>query len=199
MTNPALLPEKNLLIQLQAGSQSAFELLYNLYSKRIYRKILGLVKIADTADELTQVLFVKIWNKRQIVDPDKNFEAFLYQISQNLVMDFYRKAKRDKQLQDQIISISTELYSHTEEHIFYKESKAVIDQAIEKLPPQQQQVFKLCKIEGKSYEEVGQLLGISRSTVSNHIGQAHKSIKLFIFQNEQTALIVISAVLLDRF
>jgi len=198
MDSHADLHEKTLLIELQEGNERAFKTLYNQYSKRIYRKIFSMVKSADIADELTQILFVKLWNKRTTIDPDKNLESFLYQVSQNLVMDFYRKVKRDKQLQDQIINLSTEIYSHTEEDIFYKESKAIIDQAIDNLPPQQQQVFRLCKIEGKTHEEISQILGIAKSTVSNHIVQAHKTIKHIIFQNDKTAVLLITAVLFHR-
>ncbi|MNL16028.1 ECF RNA polymerase sigma factor SigE [compost metagenome] len=157
-----------------------------------------MVKVASIADELTQDLFLKIWDKRKLIDPDKNFEALIFRMGQNLVYDFYRKLARDQKMQDEVISLSTELYSHTEENIFYKERKAIIDQAIEKLPQQQRQVFMLCKIEGKTYEEVSQLLNISRSTVSNHIVAATKTIRHVVFNDKKTALLLIAATFLHK-
>jgi RNA polymerase sigma-70 factor (family 1) len=198
MDAPKLYEERELLLRLQVGDERAFEILYRLHSKTIYRKILSMVKLADIADELTQGLFVKVWQKRGLIDPDKKFIFYVLQMASNLVIDFYRKVARDQKLQDEVIAISTELYSHTEEELIYKESKAIIDQAIAILPPQQRQVFTLCKIEGKSYQEAAELLGISTSTISNHIVQATKTIKQLLYRSEKTAITIISAIFLSN-
>jgi len=182
--------ENALLTRLQSGDQSAFELLYHAYSKEIYRKFLKMVKDISLAEELTQDVFVKIWNKRNVINIDQPFRYYLLTLANNIVNDFYRKAARERKLQDEIIAASTELYNPTEEQIFYKESKAFLDKAIESLPAQQALVFKLCKIEGKSYEEVSQLLGISTSTISNHIVKATKSVKRHFFNSKKDFLLL---------
>jgi RNA polymerase sigma factor (sigma-70 family) len=95
-------------------------------------------------------------------------------------------------LQDEIIAFSTELYSHVEEDIFYKQSKAEIDLAISQLPPQQKLVFTLCKLDGKSHEEVSKMLDISTSTVNNHIVTATKKLRQIILGNPSAATILMS-------
>ena len=182
--------ENALLIRLQSGDQSAFESLYHTYSKEIYRKFLKMVKDISLAEELTQDVFVKIWNKRNVINIDQPFRYYLLTLANNIVNDFYRKAARERKLQDEIIAASSELYNPTEEQIFYKESKEFLDKAIESLPAQQGLVFKLCKIEGKSYEEVSQLLGISTSTISNHIVKATKSVKKYFFTSKKGFLLL---------
>lgn len=182
--------ESELLVRLQSGDQAAFELLYHAYSKEIYRKFLRMVKDISLAEELTQDVFVKIWNKREVINIDQPFHYYLLTLANNIVNDFYRKAARDRKLQDDIIAASSELYNPTEEQIFYKESKDFLDKAIESLPEQQRLVFKLCKIEGKSYEEVSQLLGISTSTISNHIVKATKSVKKYFFTSKRGFLLL---------
>lgn len=199
MDAKGLYEERDLLLRLQAGDERAFEILYRLHSKAIYRKILGMVKVADIADELTQNLFIKVWQKRELIDPDKKFIFYVLQMAGNLVYDFYRKMHREQKLQEEVIAISTELYSHTEEELIYKESKAAIDSAIAALPPQQRQVFTLCKIEGKSYAEVSKLLGISTSTISNHIVQATRAIKRMLYSTDKTAIAVMSAIFMGKF
>ncbi len=169
--------EKRYLLQMQAGDETAFKMLYNKHSKTIYYKILMLVKVEDTADELTQQLFVKIWQKRQLLDPSQGFLLYSLKMAGNLVFDFYRKIARDQQLLQEIMERSLEVYSPIEEGIYFKESRQLILQAVDQLPPQQKKVFTLCRLEGKSYEEVSEILGISVATVSNHLQQASRKVK----------------------
>jgi len=182
--------ESELVKRLQSGDQLAFESLYNRYSKEIYRKLLKMVKDVTMAEELTQDVFVKIWNKREVITVEKPFRHYLLTLANNIVNDFYRKVARERRLQDEIIAASTELYNPTEDQIYYKESKELMDAAIDSLPTQQKLVFQLCKIEGKSYEEVSNLLGISTSTISNHIVKGTKTIKLYFFSQKKGFLLL---------
>lgn len=196
MKNPILTDEADLLLKMKAGDQAAFEVLYRQYSLEIYRRLLMMVKVADLAEELTQDVFVKIWEKRSLIEPGNNFKFFLYRISKNMVIDFYRKAARDQKLQDQIITSSTEISNVTEDAIIFKETNALFQKALDSLPPQQKQVYTLCKIQGLSYAEAGKRLGINTSTVSNHIVKATKTLKQ-ILGEEQVLLLLFSALLIE--
>lgn len=70
------------------------------------------------------------------------------------------------------MSATTELYSHIEEDIFTRENLALLRQTIDMLPPQRKKVFTLFKIEGKSYKEIREEMGISDPTVNEHIRKA---------------------------
>jgi len=142
------------------------------------------------AEELLQDLFVKIWEKRSLVDPQQSFKAYLYKIAERIVYDHFRRLTREARLKGEFSAISSELYSHTEENIFKREAEAKIHAAIEKLPHQQKQVFTLCKIEGKSYEEVSKILGISVVTINTHITRATKTIKAHLKSNDSMAYIL---------
>jgi len=192
MNSLALPDEKELLLRMQQGDERAFKILYDQYSKLIYRTLTKMVKVPDIAAELTQALFVKIWHKRNLLDTDSDFLPYALRMAANLVHDFYRSATRNTRLQDQIIASSTELYSHVEEDLFYKQSKAAIDRAISSLPPQQQLVFTLCKIEGKSYEEVSRILNISTSTINGHIVAATRKLKQSILNSPKIASLLLS-------
>ncbi|WP_175459630.1 RNA polymerase sigma factor [Pedobacter sp. ok626] len=189
----------DLLKRLKSGEESAFEILYNQYSVDIYRKLLKMVKDISLAEELTQDIFVKIWDKRNVINTEQPFRYYILTIANNIVNDFYRKVSRDSRLQDEIIAASTELYNPTEEDLFYKESKNILDKAIAGLPKQQALVFDLCKIQGKSYEEVAKMLNISTSTISNHIVKATKTIKKEFFSSKEGFILLVSAFLASRY
>lgn len=139
-----------------------------------------MVKVDVLADELTQDVFVKVWTKRHLLDSEQSFRSYLFSIAQHLVYDTYRKISRDESLVNKVKLISTELYTHTEEDIYYKETGEMIQKAIELLPTQQRRVFQACKIEGRSYEEVARELNISVSTVNGHIVKATKTVAEYL-------------------
>ena len=169
--------EKEILLRLIQGDELAFEKIYRLYSPRLYGKLLKLLKSVPQTEEILQDVFLKIWEYRASIDPEKSFRAFLFKIAENKAYDFFRKAARDKKFEAELIALSTVNYMALEEFVADDEKSVLLENAINKLPPQRQQVFRLCKLEGKSYKEVSELLGISLSTISDHIVKATKSIR----------------------
>lgn len=190
--------EKILLNALREGSTAAFKLLYDHYSPLVFRKLVKMIKHTPLAEELTQDVFVKIWDKRAVIDNEKHFSYYILTIANNTVTDLYRKASRDKRLEEMIISSSVDVYNPVEEMLYYKESEMLLNKAIEDLPPQQRIVFKMCKIDGKSYEEAAASLGISISTVSNHIGKATKKIKKVFFNSKSGFYILAFSLLIHK-
>ena len=182
--------EVTLLTDLKSGSGDAFKFFYNKYSIQLYRRIYKLVKIEVIAQEVLQDLFVKVWEKRELIDPSQSFKSYLYTVAERLVYDHYRSETRKARLAREMAENTTELYSHTEEHIFEKEMQSRINKAIANLPAQQKLVFTLCKIDGKTYEQVSELLGISTATINTHITRATKTIKAQLDNGDNLPLIV---------
>lgn len=177
--------EKELLLLLLNGSEQAFEKIYKLYSNRLYGNLLKLVKSEAEAQEILQDVFLKVWHNRQSIDIEKSFRSYLFKIAENKVYDFFRKVARDKKREARLISLGTNEYVPVDELLQSDKKSAVLQKAIDSLPPQRKRVFRLCKLEGKSYKEVSELLGISVSTISDHIVKATKSIRDYFENNEQ--------------
>ncbi len=188
--------EKYLLEQLIAGNEEAFKQLYFLYSERLYGNLLKLLKSEPVAQEILQDVFMKIWDHRQHIDTEKSFRSYLFRIAENRVCNFYKKASREKALLQQLASQSPAAYAHVEEIIFSKEQKSFLHNAIESLPPQRKQVFELCKVEGKSYDEVSSLLGISISTIIDHIVKANRFLREYCIKNKE---LIIPVLLISTF
>jgi RNA polymerase sigma-70 factor (family 1) len=182
--------ERDLVLALQRGDEEAFETIYGLYSQRLFGRLLKLVKIEAQAQEILQDVFIKLWQYRHSLDPEKSFRSFLFKIAENKVYDFFRKAARDKVMEANLISLSTTNYINIEEYIRAEENLILLYKAIESLPPQRQQVFRLCKLEGRSYKEVSELLSISLSTISDHIVKATKAIKEYFYKQPPSTLLI---------
>lgn len=172
--------ETNLITSLQRGDQHAFEVLYNQYSGPIYGNILRMVKSVETAEDLLQIVFLKVWDKRAVLDAEKSFKSFLYRVAENVVYDYFRKAARDRDMLSKLMLHGEESYQHIERWVDEKENKAILEKAIAQLPPKRQQIYQLRKLEGYSYDQIGEMLGISPSTVNDHIVKASKIVKEYL-------------------
>lgn len=172
--------EKQLLLQLSRDNEEAFERVYHYYSPRLYYKLLKVLKSEFYAQELLQDVFLKIWDNRRKIDPEKSFRSYLYCIAANSCYDFFRKANRDKKLRTQFLKSFVCRYSHIEETLVNKENAGILNQAINSLPLKRRQIFMLCKYDGKSYDEVSRQLGISTSTISDHIVKANHFIRSYM-------------------
>jgi RNA polymerase sigma-70 factor (family 1) len=171
------LSEKELVASLKDGSKLAFETLYNQYKKRLAGSLFKLLKSEDLTLEILQDLFLRIWDNRAQLDPEKSFKSYLFKVSGNMVIDYYRHAARDKVMRDKMIQASTEVYTHIEEQLFRKENAELLHQAIDLMPPQRKRIYTLCKLEGKSYKEIEQILGINAKTINSHLFQANRFLK----------------------
>jgi RNA polymerase sigma-70 factor (family 1) len=188
--------EKIQLERLRVGNVKAFDFFYDRYSLPIYRKILKMIKVEFVAEEILQNVFIKIWEKRHLIDPEKGLRPYLYQIAHNLVYDFYRNLAREEKFQSEVRHTIAKFSQASDEKILFDETKELLEKAIGMLPDQQRLVFRLCKQEGKSYDEVSEILGISTSTINGHIVKATKKVKTFMFQTHRASFKLVLPALL---
>lgn len=179
--------EKQTLLELSHGSEAAFEKIYNLYSDRIYFKISRLLKSEVVADDVLQDVFLTIWNNRSKISLDKSFCSYLFCITANKCYDYFRIIKRDKDLIKKLPLPS--IYSNSiEKSIDEQEAFEVLYNTIELLPQKRKFIFRLCKIECKTYTEVSLQLGISLSTISDHIVKANHFIRTQIIKGDHVII-----------
>lgn len=166
------------LVHLKEGDSEAFDFFYKKYRVRLLANILKLTKSTEIAADILQEVFVAIWHNRSSIDVAQSFENYIFKIAQNKVYDFFRKASRDKKLEEKLIVLSLgKEYNPIEHDLHLKEDFNLIKHQIDQLPPKCREVFTLCKVEGKSYIEVAEILNISTATVNNHIVKATKILK----------------------
>lgn len=182
---------KNLLVQLKQGSESSFNCLYTFYAKMLYKRVVSIIKDEAKTEELIQDLFLKVWQKRTEIDPDRSFKSFLYTIASNMAYDHLRKVASDKALTNRLLMNATDNYWHIEEALNLKETELKLHEALNRLSPQQKQVFTLCKLEGKSYEEAGRILGITTATVNSHIVKSSRYIRTYMVKNLELSIWVL--------
>lgn len=168
----------DLLMNMKQGDTASFAELYRRYSGRIYGNILRLVKDQEAAEELLQDVFTKLWEKRATIQVATSFQSYLFVVSRNAVYNFMRHLAKERRLRNETLQdYRLSGYQHVEEQLIERELLDAYHSAVEALPPKRQHIYRLCKWEGKSYEEVGAMLGISVATINDHIVKATHFIK----------------------
>lgn len=192
-----LFDEKVLLRQLQEGDYRAFEKIYDRYYKQLAGNLLRLLKSPHLAEETLQDLFVKLWEHRAKIDPEKPIKGYLFRIAENLVYDLYRKAARDAKVRQFLIASSPETYTHIEEDIVDHENKMLVHKAISLLPPRRRKIYRLCKIDGKSYDEVAAQLGISTAAVNKHVTEGNRFLRNY-FASQAGSILFLASLIVEN-
>jgi len=159
---------ERLLIAVQIGNSDAFNEVYCRYRKKVQGYAYRFVRCTEEAEELTQDVFVRLWENREKIDPSQNFDAYLFTIIRNIFLGaLRRKAKmnvfRNEMLEDEPMMNSIENYMD------FKDCQQLANQAIETLPPQAKMAYMLSRNEGFSHENISSQMGITKNTVNNHI------------------------------
>lgn len=183
-----LFDEKEIMIEVSKGNEVAFEKIYQFLSERIYCKLYRLLKSQVIAEEILQDVFLTVWNNRSKLKLEKSFCSYIFCIATNKCYDYFRTVKRNKKLLRDLNFWLT--YSNsTEQELTEENSCEMLYNVIELLPPKRKLIFKLCKIEGKSYEQISLQLGVSFSTISDHIVKSNIFIKSHIIKDRRYVIV----------
>lgn len=183
--------EKSVLLRLQEGDEKAFEEIYLRYKKSIIINAYRLLKSHDLVEEVVQDVFTKIWINRSRIDPEQKFQAYLNTVVRNHVIDLFRKMKRDQSLKEQLLLAVTESYDHIEPLLLAQENKKLLFNVLEKLPPFQREIFIMFKIEQKSYKELMEHFGITKSAINSHIYRSNVFLKNYVMKHHKDELLFI--------
>jgi RNA polymerase sigma-70 factor (ECF subfamily) len=168
-----------LIMRVVQGDEIAFEQLFRQYKNKLYSFIFHLSGSATIAEDVLQDVFLKIWRDRGQLTGIDNFNAYLYRMAQNTAINVLRRQSREALLLNEVQRLAPEGV-HSDELLAAKEVQTALQQAINNLPPQQRKVYQLGQEQGLTYEQIAHALGISTSTVRNHMVQALKAIREYI-------------------
>ena len=145
----------------------------DLYSDGVYRFILKNIRDRDTAQDIVQESYVRMWERVKDVAYEKA-RAYLFTTAYHTMIDHIRKNQRLSSLEDDYTE------THDESPGTYNDLKEVINEAVAKLPEIQRSVIMLRDYEGYSYEEIGDILKLSESQVKVYIFRARTFLKQYI-------------------
>lgn len=166
--------EQKYIEGLKGGSYKDFTKLYELYASRLFAFVLSLSHSESKAKEITQETFIKVWTSREQIDMNHSFKAYLFAIAHNRLLNELRnQLNRPFSIEEVDIShIETTSENAIERKLSLDEFYQALDQAKQKLPPRQRELFELSKEQGLSIAEITTITTISEGAARNYISQA---------------------------
>jgi RNA polymerase sigma-70 factor (ECF subfamily) len=166
-----------LVERIRQNDKDAFRILYNRYSRKIYCFSLKHLGSEAEAEELVQSVFIRIWEKRELLDPAWPVKSYIYRSAVNYIYNFLKKKTIHNRYVEAQAASGILQSDPTYEQIFFNDLENSINSILNVLPEQQQRIFQLSRNGGLSNREIARKLGISVRTVENQIYRAVKTIK----------------------
>jgi RNA polymerase sigma-70 factor (family 1) len=158
--------------RLQTGDLEAFDLIYEKYAGKLYFFSLKYLRSNSEAEELTQSVFLKLWETHKHLDYNLSFKSYLFTIAYNDICKIFRRRDYMQKFISETINENSQSSSKTEEDIDFNSVKDRLEQIIDMLPERQKIIFRKSREEGKTTKEISLELGISPGTIDNYISKA---------------------------
>lgn len=172
-----MIPKNNndLLQRLKKNDKSALKVIFQEHYPIVYRAIYRIVSDLGIAEDLSQDVFMRLWEKRHKIDIKGALGAYIRRMAVNEALGHLRKNK--KYQIEEVADYHSPLTTSGEDTYLDKELQAEVNKAIDTLPPRCKAVFMLSRFEELSYKEISQKLDISPKTVENQISKALKIVR----------------------
>ncbi|MDR2948263.1 MAG: RNA polymerase sigma-70 factor [Prevotella sp.] len=170
-----------ILYELKQGNESAFETIFKKYNAKIYHFAVDTLYNKNLAEDITQNVFLSVWEHRSDIIPEKNFQAYLYTIAKNLVFRETEKMILAFRYEDHIHKSSLgKIDLSTEEKIISDSLEEMLFLLIDRLPTARKEIFLLYLKEGLNNKEIAQKLSISEKNVGMQIRRSLDYIRKYL-------------------
>jgi len=165
----------NTLTELRDGSLPAFNKVFKAYYNNVKHYIKDLVKSTGVAEEIAQEVFIKVWEVKDRVDPERNFGSFLFKIAHNLSLKYIKKKLKEDAFLAEMAHDGEG--ATTDDEYLNRELLQRIDKAVDELSDQKKKIYQMSVVDGDSVEDIAEKLNINHRTVSNTLRLAINEIK----------------------
>jgi len=181
--------EADLIGRCKAGDRSAFQELVEKYQRRAYGIAFGMLRNRDDALDAAQEAFVKVFRNMKTFKGDSSFYTWFYRIVVNVCIDHCRKRAKMKPVEydetfrrrderQDVVPLSGNTRSmHPEVRFEQAELSKVINAALETLSENHRTIILLREVEGMSYEEIAEAVGVHIGTVMSRLHHARKNLQ----------------------
>lgn len=189
------LDHPELIEALQKGDEAAYKKVVDEWQDMVYNTALGIVQHPDDADDITQEVFIQVFQSVSSFKGESKFSTWLYRITVSKALDHEKRKKRKKRFafvqslfgKDGEDAMLLPEFSHPGIQLEKKERAAELFSALKKIPDNQRVAFTLHKLEGLSYQEIAEVMDTSLFAVESLMGRAkanlRKSLRSFYEKN----------------
>ena len=176
-----------------SGDTAAFERLVRKYEKYVCTTVFSVIRNRDDSFDVAQEVFLKLYHSIGSFKGESSFSSWLYRIAKNSALDFLRKQKKA-----QTVSLNAEnddgekLFpelpdpadsNHPEKAALAAEKREMLYAALNRLTPEHREMILLRDINGYTYEEISDMLGLESGTVKSRLFRAREALRKILAEN----------------
>lgn len=170
---------RNDIKKLANDDTHAFKSLYNIFYPKIHRFALMLLKNTQDADDVCQIIFMKIWLKRESLIEVHDLDNYLFVLSKNTILGYLSSEKMKYHGSDNIPDEKDTITPH--EDLVVSDMQLLIDIVVDNMPEQRQIIYRMSREQHLKNDEIAKRLGIQKKTVENHLNLALKDVKKALY------------------
>ncbi len=170
--------EKDLIVRLKSGDQTAFELLFHFYYPGLVIYSSQFTADHAEAEEIVQDFFVRFWEKHKQLIPGDSLKNFFFSSVKNGSLNFLKHKKIEERYFNEMIGLSSRHLAYEPDLYVVSELQEIIKTGIDHLPEKCREVFIMSRIRGLKNEEIAVELNISKRTVETQISKALKVLRV---------------------
>lgn len=173
---PTVEPDDRQLVQtIRSGDTDAFETLVRRKTSKVYALCYRIIGNSEDAKDISQLVFIKLWENLEKYDPQYAFDTWLYRMVTNVAIDFMRnKQSRDNAVNSNLRLVKTAADAEQSVVVQRKEIESIFNDVASVLSPKQKTIFVMNQMEDLPSAEIAKILGCRESTVRNHLFNARK-------------------------
>ena len=169
--------DKELMELIQSGDDKAFGILFDRFANRLLNFVGRIVSDKETAEELVQETFLRIFNQKSSYTPDYAVSTWIYTIALNLARSELRKRKLRRFLSLDFIKEEADMELPEKVNIKAESLMPIIQKAIGKLPEEYRTAFVLCDIQRLPYQQIAEIMRVPVGTVKSRINRARSMLR----------------------
>ena len=180
---------EDLLLLAKKGDGRAFEQIVLQTERAVYNLALSIVKKKEDAEDVTQETYLRLWRAASELKLESSLKLYILRTARNLALDLIRKNSKRDEIDTVILDAEGEFEidiaddspdSRPDESYLRKIEKEVVRQSIEELPSAAREMIVLRDIEGLSYTEIAEMLGLAEGTLKSKLFRARERLRKII-------------------
>ena len=177
--------DSNLIQSILDGNIDSFNILVNKYEVIVLRFIYNMIKDKEAAEDITQEVFITIYNKLYLYDKNHKFLNWLLQISKNKCIDYIRKYKRVYESNIEDIPNVTSKEMSPEQAAEFNETKQNIEIYLNSLCEMDREILIIRYLQNITFNDLADILEITESNVKRRYYKSRQNFKIFISEKEK--------------
>jgi RNA polymerase sigma-70 factor, ECF subfamily len=169
--------EEDIIRRIRQGDIREFESLFRSSYASLVRYAKTIVMDHDTAEEIVQDFFFRMWQDREKINISNSINGYLFRSVHNRCLHLIDHRKVVERHESEIIASTNEYSEQVTDTIYYNELQARVARVLEKLPARCSTIFSMNRFEGLKYSEIAEKLSVSVKTVEINIGKALKEFR----------------------